>query len=247
MTSPNYNTFKQLQVERRERLLIIKFNDGEWQRRTIYELLRILDVANGDADVAIIVLTGNFEAGQSQSEETTTHPAPAKDKDEVEAREVQSRASSFVMRSLAKKLLLNRKLLVSCVQGKCVGLGVTICTLSDIVYASRSSQFDLSLNKIDGSGLVGLWTLSHLKLALESGELLDAHAAQNRGFVTGLLDDSQAGLAKFWQRLGEHSLLPIDSLMATKRLLMHPWHEKLLEALREEGTPQASAQRRGKL
>ncbi|XP_068155621.1 uncharacterized protein [Drosophila tropicalis] len=246
MTSPNYNTFKQFQVERRERLLIIKFNDGEWQRRTIYELLRILDVANSDADVAIIALTGNFEAGQRRSEESI-QPAPAKDKDELEAREVQSRALNFVMRSLAKKLLLNRKLLVSCLQGNCVGLGVTICALSDIVYASRSSQFDLSLNKIDGSGFVGLWTLSHLKLILESGELLDAHTAQNRGFVSGLLDDSQAGIGKFWQRLGEHSLLPIDTLMATKRLLMHPWHEKFLEALRQEGTPQASAQRRSKL
>jgi len=70
----NFKTFKELLIIRRGHLLIIQFNRPEVQnalrRRTIYELLRALDIANADSGISVIVLTGNEVAFTSGNDLT---------------------------------------------------------------------------------------------------------------------------------------------------------------------------------
>ncbi|XP_064555732.1 enoyl-CoA delta isomerase 2 [Drosophila montana] len=245
----NFNTFKELLIERRGRLLIIQFNrpavQNALRRRTIYELLRALDVANADSQISIVVLTGNANAFTSGNDLTDLLALQRKSGDE--ALDVHFRASNFVMKSLVKKMLMNRKVLVALVQGNCIGLGVVICALCDIIYATESAQFWLPFSQLGLCAEGGTsWSLPALlgrsKAAelLLFGERLDGQAALRHGMIASLVHNVQ----EFWTRLDKHSRLPTVSLMSTKRLLLQPWRQQLLDALDAE-SDQLDALRRG--
>ncbi|KAH8394414.1 hypothetical protein KR222_004831, partial [Zaprionus bogoriensis] len=238
----NFKTFKELAITRRGRLLIIQFNrptvQNALRRRTIYELMRALDMANADAGISVAVLTGDaiaFTAGNDFSDLTALLG-----KSGNEALDVHFRASNMVMNALVKKLTLNRKVLVALVQGNCVGLGVIICALCDIVYATESAQFWLPFSQLGLCAEGGAsWTLpqalgrSKAAEMLLFGERLDAQAALRHGLVASLVQSS--AVQEFWTRMEQHAKLPSASLMATKRLLLQPWREQLLDAVRKEG------------
>ncbi|EDW25882.1 GL14379 [Drosophila persimilis] len=233
--------FRELTISRRGGLLVIQFQ--RWQRRTIYELMRALDAANADGDISIVVLSGEFAVGrEGDCQPLALEQGPGREKrDEVEDRFIQQRAADFVMRSLAKKLLSCRKLLVAFVQGPCQGLGVTICCLCDLVYATEAAYFLLSLSHLHPCVEAGpSWSLPHIEVLLRLGERADARSALGSGFVASLA----AGAQHFWTRMDQHSRLPTASLLATKRHLLRPWREQLLAQLRKESTPLAAQRRR---
>ncbi|KAH8283252.1 hypothetical protein KR044_006415 [Drosophila immigrans] len=236
----NFKTFKELLITRRGALLIIQFNRPEVQnalrRRTIYELLRALDLANADSEISVVVLTGNaiaFTAGNDLSD-----LLQLQSKSGDNALDVHFKASNFVMTSLAKKMLMNRKVLISLVQGNCIGLGVIIASLCDIIYATDSARFwtpfsQLGLCAEGGSSWMLPQILGRSKAAemLLFGEHLDAQAALHHRMVAGLVSN----VDDFWQRMEQYSKLPTVSMMATKRLLWQPWRQQLLDALSAEG------------
>ncbi|XP_022223216.2 enoyl-CoA delta isomerase 2 [Drosophila obscura] len=239
--------FRELSIRRRSGgLLVIQFQ--RWQRRTVYELMRALDAANADGDISIVVLSGEFAVGreddcqQQQQQPLALEQGPGREKrDEAEDRFIQERAADFVMRSLAKKLLGCRKLLVAFVQGPCQGLGVSICCLCDLVYATETGHFLLSLSHLHPCvEAAPSWSLPQIELLLRLGERADARRAWGSGFVASLTADGQ----EFWTRMDQYSRLPTASLLATKRLLLRPWREPLLAQLRQEGTPMAAQRRR---
>ncbi|XP_023169445.1 enoyl-CoA delta isomerase 2, mitochondrial [Drosophila hydei] len=235
----NFNTFKELRVARRGSLLEIQFNrpavQNALRRRTIYELLRALDVANADEMVSIVVLTGNSTAFTSGND--LTDLLALQRKNGAEALDVHFRASNFVMKALVKKILNNRKVLVALVQGNCVGLGVVICALCDVIYATESAQFWLPFSQLGLCAEGGTsWTLPQLlgrsKAAelLLFGERLNGQAALQHGMISSLVSNEQ----EFWKRMEQHSRLPNVSLCSTKKLLLHPWRQQLLDALETE-------------
>ncbi|XP_034672098.1 enoyl-CoA delta isomerase 2, mitochondrial [Drosophila subobscura] len=236
--------FRELSIRRRAGgLLVIQFQ--RWQRRTVYELMRALDAANADEDISIVVLSGEFAVGPQgdcQQQPLALEQGKGREKrDEAEDRFIQHRAADFVMRSLAKKLLGFRKLLVAFVQGPCQGLGVSICSLCDLVYATETGHFLLSLSHLHPCVEEGpSWSLPQIELLLRLGERADARCAWGSGFVASLTADAQ----EFWTRMDQYSRLPTVSLLATKRLLLRPGRDTLLAQLRQEGTPLAAQRRR---
>lgn len=235
----NLKTFKELRLERRGTLLEIQFNrpavQNALRRRTVYELLRALDVANADETISIVVLTGNATAFTSGND--LNDLLALQQKSGTEALDVHFRASNYVMKSLVKKMLNNRKVLVALVQGNCIGLGVVICALCDIIYATESAQFWLPFSQLGlcAEGATS-WTLPQLlgrsKAAelLLFGERLDGRAALQHGMIASLVADEQ----EFWRRMEQHSRLPAASLRSTKKLLLQPWRQQLLNTLDAE-------------
>lgn len=249
----DFQHFGQLSVARISAgVLRIQFG-STWQRRTVYELMRALDLATKDEDIRIVVLCGNFsvECGgdsyplelkqgllkrtRQRATEAIDHPDP------VEEQYIHEKAANFVMRSLAKKLLGHRKLLVAFVEGRCLGLGFSLCSLCDLVYATEAASFHPALSHLDSCAAVGPnWTLPHIRGLLLLGEQADAGSARNGGLVAGVVKDP----LEFWSRMDQYSHLPAQSLMATKKLMLRPWRESLMAELREESTPLASQRRR---
>ncbi|KAH8387286.1 hypothetical protein KR093_006051 [Drosophila rubida] len=235
----NFKTFKELSITRRGALLIIQFNRPDVQnalrRRTIYELLRALDLANADSEISVVALTGNkvaFTAGNDLSDLLALQR-----KSGDQALDVHFKASNFVMTSLVKKMLINRKVLVALVQGNCVGLGVIIASLCDIVYATDSARFwtpfsQLGLCAEGGASWMLPQILGRSKAAelLLFGEQLDAQAALRHRMVAALVPNVE----EFWLRMERNAKLPSASLQATKRLLCQPWRQQLLDALSGE-------------
>ncbi|EDW00417.1 enoyl-CoA delta isomerase 2 [Drosophila grimshawi] len=245
----NFKTFKELLITRRGQLLVVQINrpavQNALRRRTINELLRALDIANADEGISVICLTGNATAFTSGNDLTELHNLQRKSGDDVLAAHLNS--SNFVLKALVKKMLLNRKVVIALVQGNCVGMGVVIAALCDIIYATETAQFWLPFSQLGLCAEGGAsWTLPHLLGRTKAtelllfGERLDAQSALRHGMVASLVLDEQ----EFWTRMEQHSQLPIVSLMATKRLLQQPWRQQVLDALDAECS-QLNALRRG--
>ncbi|XP_016998668.2 enoyl-CoA delta isomerase 2 [Drosophila takahashii] len=256
MTTDECKHFKELEVgSRSSGLFHIRFK-RRWNRRTIYELMRALDLATGDSAVQLVVLSGEFSAGCEseplalrQGREKRMRQMPSGQQEAVtsndpEEQYIHEKAANFVMRSLAKKLLAHRSLLVAFVQTECVGLGLSVCSLCDLVFATESAAFVPSLDHMDPCIQVGPgWLVPHLNWLLRLGDRADVGAALSCGLLVSLEgDDPQQ---EFWHRIEEYARLPISaSLLATQRGMLRPWREALLNELRAESTPLAAQQRR---
>ncbi|XP_016947975.1 chromodomain Y-like protein 2 [Drosophila biarmipes] len=245
--------FRELVVKERPGLLHIHFQ-RQWNRRTIYELMRALDLATADPGVQLVVLSGEFSAGcggekeplalrqgQEKRMRQLASQLKAVSSDDAEEQYIPEKAANFVMRSMAKKLLGHRKLLVAFVEAQCVGLGLSVSSLCDLVFATPSASFEPAFSHLDPCTQVGpAWTVSHVNWLLRLGDRADASSAHHSGLVTSVVSDAQG----FWHRMAQYSLLPTASLLATKSLLLRPWRESLLNELRAEGTPMAAQRRR---
>ncbi|KAH8419799.1 hypothetical protein KR009_002691 [Drosophila setifemur] len=228
-----------------------------WHRRTIYELMRVLDLANGDASIHVVVLSGDWcvrrgggpgatdplELQQGQGKRWRQLPEEQRDHpDQQEELYIHEKAANFVMRSLAKKVLGQRKLLVAFVEGQCLGLGLSVCSLCDLVFATRSASFEPAFSHLDPCvNTAPNWSQGHIRWLLLLGEQADARAARDSGVVVGVVKDAQ----EFWNRMVGYARLPSASLISNKRLLLrHCWRNSLMADLREESTPMASQRRR---
>ncbi|XP_017034939.1 enoyl-CoA delta isomerase 2 [Drosophila kikkawai] len=249
----SYSNFRELGVGlRRPGLLHIDFQ-RRWNIRTVYELLRALDLANADTTVQVVVLSGELSVGphdpllleqgkvKRHRQLPITKETQAVSSDDAEDRYIHEKSANFVMRSLAKKMLVHRKLLVAFVEGRCLGLGLSVCSLCDLVYAKEAAVFLPALSHLDPCAEVGpFWTLPHIRWLLHLGEQADARTAFHCGLVASVLNESQ----EFWDRMDQYSCLPSAALMATKRLLLNHWRQSVLAELRQEGTPMAAQGRR---
>ncbi|KAH8366672.1 hypothetical protein KR084_011334 [Drosophila pseudotakahashii] len=256
MATDDCKHFKELDVASKSSgLFHIRFK-RRWNRRTIYELMRALDLATADSAVQLVVLSGEFSAGcggeteplalRQGKEKRIRQVAMGKQEDvasnDPEEQYIHERAANFIMRSLAKKLLAHRSLLVAFVQAECVGLGLSVCSLCDLVFASESAAFVSALDYMDPCTQVGPgWLVPHLNWLLRLGDRADAGTALRSGLVASLVGDDPQ---EFWHRIEQYARLPISaSVLATQRVMLRPWREALLTELRAESTPLA-AQRR---
>ncbi|XP_016980138.1 uncharacterized protein LOC108045350 [Drosophila rhopaloa] len=254
-TDESCRHFRELDIRRRSGLLHIYFQ-RRWLRRTIYELMRALDLANTDSTVQLVVLSGEFSAGcggeteplaLKQGQENRSRllggqqKRKAVDGNDAEDMYIHEKAANFVMRSLAKKVLAHRKLLVAFVETQCVGLGLSVISMCDLVFAMKSSAFVPAFSHLDPCTKVGpIWTVPHIHWLLHLGDRADANTALYCGLVAGVVSDPQ----EFWHRIDLYSRMPSSSLLATKRLLLRPWRDLLFTELHEEGTPLAAQRRR---
>lgn len=102
------------------------------------------------------------------------------------------------MRTVQSALAALRIPIIAVVEGVCVGGGLVLAALSDIVIASRDSRFGSPIahtigNTISASSIARLHALLGRRLASElllTGRIIDADEALAAGFVTRLVDSA---------------------------------------------------------
>lgn len=208
------------------------------------ELTRQLQRAEADASVRVVLLTGKGDCFTAVND---------LDAFEVKVPEGEESAGISFIRQLADF----KKPLIASVQGKALGIGVTLLLHCDLVYAAEEASFCMpfiQLGVIPEAGSTALLPqrLGHLKAFeyLALGPFFSAATACQLGLVNEvfsqeLLDQKVRQVAK---RLAEQ---PQEALQTTKRLLRQLPHDGLQARISEEaeifrrllGSPEAKAAR----
>lgn len=150
------------------------------------------------------------------------------------------REGSSPQLQLFDALLTLDKPVVAAVKGWAVGIGTTLLTHSDFVYAAESAKFklpfvDLALVPEFGSS----WSLparsgyARASELLMLGETFDAKHAAEIGLVTKVVPDEQL-LAVATRTAEKLAAKPPGALQATKRLLKRASRESIEQAMKVE-------------
>ncbi|BET02955.1 Hypothetical protein NTJ_15773 [Nesidiocoris tenuis] len=216
-------------------LQIIKFNRPKKLNSITldvdHDLIAALDEAVRRDDVKITVLTGEgqyFTAGNDFS-------APSGEED----MEGTIRKSLAVFGNLISVLIEHPKILVAIVNGPSVGVGVTMLSHFDVIYAHEKATFHTPFSSL---GLCAEGCSSYLFPRILGKSLaakmlyfnykMSAKEAADVGFVAQTYNQDTIG--SIWQDLKAQAKLPIKSLMATKRLMRMPEIPKLKAINRSE-------------
>lgn len=127
-----YQGYTQILVEKEDKILIIKFNNPKkrncFNRVAYNEIGRALtDVANDDS-VTLVVFTG---VGEFYSAGNDLQPAATTDDMDAYIRE-----SNQIFIDMARAFIDCPKILISLVNGPCIGVATTLAGLSDLVWCS---------------------------------------------------------------------------------------------------------------
>lgn len=193
--------------------------------RDLYRGLRsaLAEVAD-DTETGCVILTGHgraFTAGSDLDDDSATG-------DDDPYQDCLELIESFP------------KPFIAAVNGLAIGIGMTILGHADLVLASSSARFRApfaTLGLVPEAGstatLPALVGPQHAAYLLFSGDWLSAEQAQCCGLVWRLVaDDDLAGEAE--EVAGQIAQMPIESLVATKRLLLRSRLDIARAARKEE-------------
>ncbi|MGX1098537.1 enoyl-CoA hydratase-related protein [Amorphus sp. MBR-141] len=129
------------------------------------------------------------------------------------------------------------KPVIAVVEGFAVGIGVTMLLHCDLAFAGRDTRFRMPFVNLglcpEGASTYLLPRIAGTKAAAELllfGEPFTAARAQEAGIVNAVTDDG-AALATALERAVALAALPLDPVVATKRLLRHATAGPVAEAL----------------
>jgi enoyl-CoA hydratase/carnithine racemase len=192
-----------------------------------HQLAAALEEATGDEKTSVVVLTG---AGAGFCAGVDLEAYKSGDRDAL--------AEGFDR--LMAALMRFPKPLIAAVHGAAVGLGTTLLLHADLVVADETARFrtpfpQMHLVPEAGSSVTLPARIGRADAAwmLLSGEWVSAGEATDQGLVWRLTPEGEAreeALAAARQL----AALPLDSLVATKRLLDHGRAEQIEAALRRE-------------
>jgi enoyl-CoA hydratase/carnithine racemase len=176
--------------------------------------VRLLELSS-DAEVRALVITGaggHFCAGGDISE--------MRDRTYLEGRE----RFTFLGR-IVRLMAEGPKPIVAAVEGNCVGAGLSMAALADIVIAARGAHFGAAFIKI---GLIpdmgGLWSVQQrvgrakAREMFSLGRLYGGEAALSMGLANELVDDGRA-LERAREVALEYAALPPAALAALRATL----------------------------
>lgn len=132
------------------------------------------------------------------------------------------------------------KPVVAAVEGPAVGIGTTLLSLCDLVYAGSSARFstpftDLGLTPEAASSLLFPEQMGMARAAalLLLGESIDANRAEACGLITAVVADGAAESSAFEaaQRLASK---PEEAVRQAKRLMRQPKLAQVLRTITEE-------------
>lgn len=178
-----------------------------------YRALRdALGTAADDAHIGCVVLTGRGRAFSAGSDLDDAQPADDPSDDPY--------------RTCIEQVEAFPKPLVAAVNGLAVGIGVTMLGHADLVFAADSARFRLPFTPLAlvpeaGStvtlpALLGRQAAAH---ALFTADWLPAAEAQRRGLVWRVLPDDEL-MPEALDVARRIAAMPLESLVATKRLLL---------------------------
>jgi len=132
------------------------------------------------------------------------------------------------------------KPLVAAVHGAAIGVGTTMLTNCDFVYAGESANFqmqyiNLALVPVFGTTFSLPARLGYLRAAelILLGQSFDAKRAAELGLVTRVVSDKKllSTATEIAQKLAE---MPAGALQACKRLMKQSSHEQVEQAMKNE-------------
>lgn len=188
--------------------------------------VKVLAQAQKDEEIRCVVLSGEdgiFCAGADLDE--TMHP---------------THQSEEAYQALIESMIAFDKPILAAVQGPAVGLGVAILGFSDLVYCGEKTLFSLPFTALGLSPAYGLsFSLGEkagYRKALEKlllSEPISAIEALHMGIVTDILKDEDV-LKETLARAARLSMLPPESVRATKALMRREHAGAIREAIRAE-------------
>ncbi|MGX1307347.1 enoyl-CoA hydratase/carnithine racemase [Amorphus suaedae] len=132
------------------------------------------------------------------------------------------------------------KPVIAAVEGFAVGIGVTMLLHCDLAYAGRGTRFRMPFVNLglcpEGASTYLLPRIAGTKAAAELlllGDPFDAADAQAAGIVNAVTEDGEA-LDMAMGKAVAMAALPVESIIATKRLLRHATVGPVAEALAVE-------------
>uniref|UniRef100_A0A1I8M615 Enoyl-CoA hydratase/isomerase n=1 Tax=Musca domestica TaxID=7370 RepID=A0A1I8M615_MUSDO len=228
--------FVEIIVEKRNKILIIKFNNPTRRNclnRIAYgEIERALRYACDDPEITLVVFTGvgeYYSAGNDLK--------PNGNIDDIDA---YIRESNEIFINMMKAFIECTKVIVLLVNGPCIGVAATLAGLLDVVWCSEKAYFHCPFVRLGivpescstylFSFLIGRSKAGELLLM---GEKLLPTDAYKYGLVTRTFNSNKIDTI-VWPKLREYSQLPKHSLLATKALMRMHEKDQLYQALYKE-------------
>ncbi|BFM17952.1 enoyl-CoA hydratase/isomerase family protein [Maricurvus nonylphenolicus] len=186
----------------------------------VEEFIGLLDQAEEDSEVKVILLTGAGEVFSSGMNVQFFMEPPAADEDNVVVR-------------MFDTLIDFPKPIIVAVNGLAVGFGATVCGLADLVLMADSAKLKFPFPAL---GLVPeacstytfprLMGPQHAFWALLSSEWFEAKQCKEMGLALDIVADEKL----FSEAMNKAQILaqaPLVSLIETKKLVMDPYRQQL--------------------
>ncbi len=150
-------------------------------RMMVQELTQVLNQAEEDQDVRILILTGAEEKAFAAGADITEfqHLSP-----------IEALHSSQAFQAAFNRIEQLKKPVIAAVNGFCLGAGCELALACDMIYASDRARFgqpEINLGFIPGGGgtqrLARLIGRPRAKELIYTGEMIDAQEAYRIGFV----------------------------------------------------------------
>ena len=222
-----------LLVEREGGLLTLRLNRADKKNaltRAMYsQMAEVLDAANADRSVRVVLITGGPECFTSGNDVADFLQVPPTGMD--------SPVFQFM-----RALFDFEKPVVAAVAGPAVGIGTTLLLHCDLVYVSRDAKLrtpfvNLGLCPEFGSSLLLPQLLGPARAAevLLLGETFTGAQAAEWGIAGAALEDGPSTLAKAREMALRFLDLAPSAVADSKRLMRAPGREQLRKVIEEEG------------
>lgn len=220
-------------VEREGGLLTLRLNRADKKNaltRAMYsQMAEVLDAANADRSVRVVLITGGPECFTSGNDVADFLQAPPTGMD--------SPVFQFM-----RALFDFEKPVVAAVAGPAVGIGTTLLLHCDLVYVSRDAKLrtpfvNLGLCPEFGSSLLLPQLLGPARAAevLLLGETFTGAQAAEWGIAGAALEGGASTLAKAREMALRFLDLAPSAVADSKRLMRAPGREQLRKVIEEEG------------
>jgi enoyl-CoA hydratase len=232
-----YETYRELKIERRGRILVITLDNPPLNAITPVshlELSRIFEEINHDPDTDVVVLTGAGERGFSAGGDINRM---------VDRYEQQDHAmwnqQMLEARHIIYGMLRLEKPLIGRINGHAIGLGSSLVAMCDISYMMAKAKIadthvNIGLTAGDGGAL--MWPLligfQKARYHLLTGEAMTGREAADCGLITGAVDTIEELDAKVYgmaERLAASPRLAVSTTKMAINLLLRNTLEGLVE------------------
>lgn len=179
-------------------------------RLMLEELSRVLDRAEGDRDVRVLILTGAEEKAFAAGADITEFQ---------ELSPLEALHSSQAFQAVFNRIERLPKPVIAAVNGYCLGAACELALACDMIFASDRARFgqpEINLGFIPGGGgtqrLPRLVGRARAKELIYTGEMIDAHEAHRIGLVNKVFPPAElmAGARKFAQQVTSKGAVSLE-------------------------------------
>lgn len=131
-----YRGYKELLIEKQDKIIIVKFNKPKKKNcvnlQDYSEISQVLQESAKDDSITIVVFTGVgdfYTAGNDLSQSNSINDFNA-----------YIRESNEIFKNMVRAFVHFPKIIVSLVNGPCIGIGATLAGISDLVWCCETAS-----------------------------------------------------------------------------------------------------------